>query len=125
MSDGREADQSKGTAHMAVMTSRGDLFGRQLVAAARSLHTPAECGRTTLPSVGRRYIFSPDGLPTYVRKRKCRHATLPHRCVVHAFTARLLVYITLVYVRNEVVCERPRARFRERSTSWTGFIFMD
>lgn len=77
--------------------THGDLFGRRLMASGRELpiHTPTECGRATLPSVGRRYIFSPVGLPTYVRERKCRHATLPHRRVVHAFTAlwRVLYYV--------------------------------
>lgn len=48
----------------------GDLFGRRLVAAPLPTHTPTECGRATLPSVGRRYIFSlVAGLPTYVRTR--------------------------------------------------------
>lgn len=75
----------------------GDLFGRPLVAAPLPTHTPAECGRATLPSVGRRYIFSlAAGLPTYVcivRERKCRHATLPHRC-----WCRVVLAFTFVYV---------------------------
>lgn len=73
-----------GTAHMSSRdVMNGDLFagGWRRAPRPRSLHTPAECGRATLPSVGRRYIFSPVGLPTYVRERKCRHATLPHRTV--------------------------------------------
>lgn len=96
-------------------------------AAARggTAHTPAECGRATLPSVGRRYIFSLNVLPTYVRERKCRHATLPHRSSLSCMHSRSGIHITWVFVRSESVCERPRARFRERSTSRTGFVFMD
>lgn len=108
----------------------GDLFGRRLVAAPLPTHTPAECGRATLPSVGRRYIFSlAAGLPTYVRTRakmSSRDVAAPLlvRRVVLAFT---FVYITWVSVRSARVCERPRvrARFRERSTSRTGLVFMD
>lgn len=92
-------------------------------------YAPTECGRATLPSVGRRYIFSLDGLPRYVRERKCRHATLPLRSAscMHSrrgaeFTLRGSRYVVERRERRsgplEAQGERPqRAGFRRRS--WT------
>lgn len=78
---------------------------------------------------------------TYVRERKCRHATLPRRrlsCCVHAFhgARERSVRVTWVFVahtiRGALVWGQARGRqrglassFRERSTSSTGSVFMD
>lgn len=77
---------------------------------------------------------------TYVRERKCRHATLPRRrlsCCVHAFHgARERAFALrgcLWLIRYAVRwCGARRGRqrglassFRERSTSSTGSVFMD
>ncbi|KPJ17298.1 hypothetical protein RR48_08789 [Papilio machaon] len=104
---------------MAAVTSRCDLFGRG---------SPHASGMWSRESTERRqpvYFFARSYLHTSRANvvTRCCH-TAPHR-------AALSVVVGVgVLVRSGVpVCERPpaatRARFRERLTGRTGFVFMD
>lgn len=92
-----------GTAHMSSRdVMNGDLFGRRLATSAAAALPTHASGMWSSNTAKRRQAlyFSPVGLPTYVRERKCRHATLPHRTVscmhsrLHgAFTLRGCRYV--------------------------------